>query len=286
MPERPQIPQKTVDDLMFENDHTCCICREKGKHVQLHHINGNTSDNNPSNLGVLCLDCHSKVTGSEGLGRKFTPGEINKYKKTWEHLIREKLIGLAGTQRKKGEISYFDLTISEILSMKDNDPRIDEKLKTLYELNIFTGCRDEILDSFFHLALMSSMSQPHTARILAETIPDLFLHLVGPKDVPLTKQYEEQVKHAINLLGIIGRFNGEFSKDIEVIKAACDNLFKLFDILNWYDSKDLKENILSELAQIKDACLRVFEDKKKPLNDGAEYVDKTIERTQSLTNNE
>lgn len=284
MPERPQIPQKSVDDLMFADDHTCCICREKGKHVHVHHINGNTSDNNPSNLAVLCLDCHSKVTGDEGLGRRFTLGEIKKYKKTWEHLIRERLLGLTGKQGEKSEISYFDLTVSEILAMEDRDPRINEKLKTLYELNIFKGCTDEILDSFFHLALMSSMSQPQTASILAETIPDLLLHLVGPEYVPLTEQAEKQVKQATSLLGTIGRFNGEFSKNIEVIKAVCDNLLKLFEIGTWYDSEDLQNIILSELTQIKNACLTAFGDDEKPLNEGAEYVDETIERTRALIN--
>lgn len=284
MPERPQIPQKTVDDLMFASDHTCCICREKGKHVHVHHINGNTSDNNPSNLAVLCLDCHSKVTGDEGLGRRFTLGEIKKYKKTWEHLVRERLLGLTGKQDEKSEISYFDLTVSEILAMEDRDPRINEKLKTLYELNIFKGCTDEILDSFFHLALMSSMSQPQTASILAETIPDLLLHLVGPEYVPLTEQAEKQVKQATSLLGTIGRFNGEFSKNIEVIRAVCDNLLKLFEIGTWYDSEDLQNIILSELTQMKNACLTAFGDDEKPLNEGAEYVDETIERTRALIN--
>lgn len=284
MPERPQIPQKTVDDLMFASDHTCCICREKGKHVHVHHINGNTSDNNPSNLAVLCLVCHSKVTGDEGLGRRFTLGEIRKYKKTWEHLVRERLLGLTGKQDEKSEISYFDLTVSEILAMEDRDPRINEKLKTLYELNIFKGCTDEILDSFFHLALMSSMSQPQTASILAETIPDLLLHLVGPEYVPLTEQGEKQVKQATSLLGTIGRFNGEFSKNIEVIRAVCDNLLKLFEIGTWYDSEDLQNIILSELTQIKNACLTAFGDDEKPLNEGAEYVDETIERTRALIN--
>lgn len=284
MPERPQIPQKTVDDLMFASDHTCCICHEKGKHVHVHHINGNTSDNNPSNLAVVCLDCHSKVTGNEGLGRRFTSGEIKKYKKTWEHLVRERLLGLTGKQDEKSEISYFDLTVSEILAMEDRDPRINEKLKTLYELNIFKGCTDEILDSFFHLALMSSMSQPQTARILAKTIPDLLLHLVGPEYVPLTERGEKQVKQATSLLGTIGRFNGEFSKNIEVIRAVCDNLLKLFEIGTWYDSEYLQNIILSELTQIKNACLTAFGDDEKPLNKGAEYVDETIERTRALIN--
>jgi hypothetical protein len=38
---------------------------------------------------VLCLDCHSLVTGDEGLGRRYAPGELILRKKDWEeHCIR------------------------------------------------------------------------------------------------------------------------------------------------------------------------------------------------------
>jgi 5-methylcytosine-specific restriction endonuclease McrA len=82
MTNRPRIPQATADNLMFANDHTCCICRVKGKHVQIHHIDGDNSNNSVNNLAVLCLECHSKATGDEGLGRSITAGEIKEYKRT------------------------------------------------------------------------------------------------------------------------------------------------------------------------------------------------------------
>lgn len=88
-----RIPQTTADKLMFANDHTCCICRVKGKHVQIHHIDGDNSNNAWGNLAVLCLDCHSKATGDEGLGRSITVGEIKEYKKTWEFMVRKQLVG-------------------------------------------------------------------------------------------------------------------------------------------------------------------------------------------------
>ncbi len=84
MATRPIIPQDIVDHLMLINRHTCCICHISRKHVQVHHIDGDSSSNSIENLAVLCLDCHSIVTGDEGLGRRYSQGEVSHYKKDWE----------------------------------------------------------------------------------------------------------------------------------------------------------------------------------------------------------
>src|SRR2546425_13378027 len=84
MATRRKIPQDIVDHLMFINRHTCCICHMPRKHVQVHHIDGNSSNNSIKNLAVLSLDCHSIVTGDEGLGRSYSPREVANYKSDWE----------------------------------------------------------------------------------------------------------------------------------------------------------------------------------------------------------
>lgn len=81
---RAHVPNGTAAYVLTANKHTCCICHEPRKHVQLHHIDGDPSNNVPENLAVLCLDCHSRVTGDEGLGRRFTPDEVREYKRRWE----------------------------------------------------------------------------------------------------------------------------------------------------------------------------------------------------------
>src|SRR6266516_5334091 len=88
--ERPAIPSRIAAGLMFANDHTCCICREKGKDVQIHHIDGDDTNNINENLAVLCLDCHSKVTGPRGLGRSFSDEEVRKYKHDWESIVERR----------------------------------------------------------------------------------------------------------------------------------------------------------------------------------------------------
>lgn len=281
MPDRPSIPQKIVDNLMFVNDHSCCLCREKGKHVQIHHIDGDVSNNNPTNLAVLCLECHSKVTGNEGLGRRYAPGKIVQYKKTWELAAKGKLVGkrIAREPRNKA-MSYFELTACEILAMDDGDSRIREKIGTLYQLNTVTGCTDKILDCLFHLAIQSSMSQKETAKMLWELIYQLFWHFVGPDAIAFRKNDVKRLEQGIDLLGTIGQFNGEFSKDIEVIKAVCDNLYNVFEIAVWYDLEKVGISVVNKLEKTKECCLLAFEDSEKPLNEGAQYASQTIVMTQ------
>lgn len=81
---RPNIDPDLVARLMFQNRHMCCICHELRKSVQIHHIDQDPSNNNWDNLAVICLDCHSRVTGNEGLGRRYSVQEVTLFKNGWE----------------------------------------------------------------------------------------------------------------------------------------------------------------------------------------------------------
>jgi len=70
--------------LLADNSHTCCICHTDYRHVQIHHIDGNPGNNNPQNLAVVCLNCHSRVTGKEGLGKSISHLEVAEFKRRWE----------------------------------------------------------------------------------------------------------------------------------------------------------------------------------------------------------
>jgi len=41
------------------------------KDVQIHHIDGTPGNSHLANLAVVCLDCHSLVSGTRGLGRQY-----------------------------------------------------------------------------------------------------------------------------------------------------------------------------------------------------------------------
>ncbi len=83
MKHRVTVPEPVAVRLLVANQRACCICHER-KQVILHHIDGDPSNYRDDNLAVLCLDCHGRVTGDEGLGRRYTMAEISAHKREWE----------------------------------------------------------------------------------------------------------------------------------------------------------------------------------------------------------
>lgn len=82
MKNRKDIDPILRSKLLLFNQHACCVCGKAG--VQIHHINGKHSDNDPANLAVLCLPHHDKATAPLGLSARLKPEEIRQYKKNWE----------------------------------------------------------------------------------------------------------------------------------------------------------------------------------------------------------
>ena len=47
---RTPIPSEIASEILFLSDRTCCICYERGKEVQIHHIDENPSNNSLNNM--------------------------------------------------------------------------------------------------------------------------------------------------------------------------------------------------------------------------------------------
>src|SRR6266536_106975 len=87
---RTDIPADVASDFLFEQDHTCCICRERGKHVQIHHIDEDPSNHSPRNLAVLCLEDHNETQVRGGFGRKLSPETVVRYCDDWIEAVRRR----------------------------------------------------------------------------------------------------------------------------------------------------------------------------------------------------
>src|SRR2546425_6246298 len=86
---RPKIPRNTEAQVFFDADRRCCICRERKPSLQLHHIDSNPANNSLENLAVVCIECHAAVTGSPGMGKRYTSTEVRMYKRTWERQVKK-----------------------------------------------------------------------------------------------------------------------------------------------------------------------------------------------------
>ncbi len=66
---RIAIDNEIVAQVLYDSDRTCCVCNERGKAVQIHHIDENPSNNEINNLAVVCFQWHEETQIKGGFGR-------------------------------------------------------------------------------------------------------------------------------------------------------------------------------------------------------------------------
>jgi hypothetical protein len=86
---RVNISDDLAVEILFRHDRACCVCQERGKPVQIHHIDEDPSNNNEENLAVLCLECHDDTQIKGGFGRKLGAAQVTKYRDEWVRRISE-----------------------------------------------------------------------------------------------------------------------------------------------------------------------------------------------------
>ena len=87
---RIPIPSNLAAEVLFASDNTCCVCRERGKTIQIHHIDENPSNNVFENLSVLCLECHNNTQIRGGFGRKLNVPLVIKYRDEWIERVKRR----------------------------------------------------------------------------------------------------------------------------------------------------------------------------------------------------
>ena len=177
MSGRPNISQALADELMYRNRHTCCICHTPRKHVQIHHIDNDSSNNTFGNLAVLSLDCHSVVTGDEGLGLKYTPGEVARYKAQWEQ--------------------HCDVLNREDESTESEGDEHDEESTEENEQPADHHYEDSILEANCHLHLPYTLTKGDSVALWVQSDAPLTVMFIDTEDYKLWDDGKEVDPHEL-----------------------------------------------------------------------------------------
>lgn len=281
--KRLSIPRQVSDEVLFQAAHTCCICRIKGKDVQIHHIDGNSSNNKTANLAVVCLDCHSRITGRRGLGQSYSKGEIRKYKRSWDKHVQDiRQIHKPKIKYKKELVSQIDLVICDILARKKNSPRVEELLNILFELHLWRGGPEidaKIIEGLHHLAIMSGLSSPRIATLVAEKIWEMCCRFVGPEYVDMNKKSQKYVLECIDALQTLAEFNCEFGHGRKAAESIAGNSEDFFEIALWYNRKNIANSILRTYEKALNAC---YEEGKLEFTFGRSVLRKSLMKIRNL----
>ncbi len=124
---RPSIPDDLAAEVQVAADRTCCVCRERGKETQIHHIDENPSNNTFENLAVLCFECHNKTQIKGGFGRKLSSSVVTQYRDEW---LKDVTARRDSANKKDVERQIGKINTSQPLRTK---PRIKVRRTTFTE---------------------------------------------------------------------------------------------------------------------------------------------------------
>lgn len=99
---RTPIPSELAAEVMVGSDRTCCVCRIPHRRTEIHHIDGDPSNNDRANLAVVCKDHQSDAHTDHAFARNLTPDMIRLYDETWRAIVRARL-SLGGDQSLETE---------------------------------------------------------------------------------------------------------------------------------------------------------------------------------------
>ena len=91
MSQRSSITPELAANVMFASDRTCCVCRLVKDKCQIHHVDGNPSNNEFENLAVICLHCHSQAHSTGAFVRDLTPELVHLYNSSWRRIVNQRL---------------------------------------------------------------------------------------------------------------------------------------------------------------------------------------------------
>src|SRR6266576_61829 len=94
---RVEIPPDVAAEVVFLADRTCCVCRQRSRPVQLHHIDDDPANSTPENIAVLCFDCHRETQIRGGFDRKLDAAQVRLYKLDWINRVEAKRNGAIGS---------------------------------------------------------------------------------------------------------------------------------------------------------------------------------------------
>ncbi len=143
------MPDKSAAYVLFSSDRTCCVCREPGKPVQIHHIDGNRDNNMLNNLAVLCLECHNATQVQGGFDRKLDPDQVVLYRDNWHRIVSQQRSARYSDEAKEADESRkWPAEVSSIAEIY----RENEEYGLLAMHYDLIG-NDELRDKYIELAL-------------------------------------------------------------------------------------------------------------------------------------
>ena len=131
---RKPIPNSLQQQIIYDSQWVCAICQQSGG--QIHHIDGDHSNNTEANLVFLCAKHHDEAHTTRTMSRNLSKSALAYAKKEWNRQVAEKRIASATaanqptsplfSQATWGYINHQRvITLSDLASINDRSTFLD-----------------------------------------------------------------------------------------------------------------------------------------------------------------
>jgi tetratricopeptide (TPR) repeat protein len=236
---RVPIPPELSAQALFLSDRTCCVCRIRGKPVQIHHIDDDPSHNELNNLAVLCFDCHRDTQLRGGFDRKLDAEQIILYREDWNRLVGQSRASVSATT-DRDSATEVQLELATSIAEIHREKKDFVQLATHYDV---IG-NEDLRDKYVEIAIQQGVDDA-TLIFLRGTLqnrPDLIPQEVADRELERRARDENWTQRARALL-VLGRYE-EAAQDY--LKGVQVNL----DIRNYFTAAFyLKELVTDGLIE-------------------------------------
>lgn len=224
--KREGIPSNVAARVLFLSDRTCCVCRAKGKPVQIHHIDEDPSHNEERNLSVLCFDCHRETQIRGGFDRKLDADQVILYRNDW---LRAVAVSRATTEANRELDEDAGVLDVELVTSIAEIYRENEQYELL-AIHYDAIGNSELRDKYVELALKQDPSDDMLffLRGTIQKQPDLIPKEVVDRHLASYGNREDAEQYARALLSVGRRLDAA----IEYIRGVNDSLREK----NWFSA--------------------------------------------------
>jgi hypothetical protein len=211
------IPVDLAAKILFLSDRTCCVCRVKGKPVQIHHIDEDNSNHKIENLATLCLDCHTETQIKGGFHRKLDAEQVRLYRDDWLKIVaRDRAVALAsleGEERRASEVKNVEMITTTAEILREN------KEYELLAIYYHAWGNPDLRDKYIEKAI--SERKPVSANT------EIFLRsLQGKTELVDSQDIEQEIKRKIEWRdwSQLARLYNQIGRWTDAVKTYCQSI--------------------------------------------------------------
>jgi hypothetical protein len=274
---RPPIPTRTQHEILFRNQNVCCVCQEAG--VQIHHLDGNPSNNSLSNLCILCIRHHAEASSKSSMVKGLSPELLKKYKTEWEGRVIRKRQLAANRRLKQSSKVQTDLIQFEIkrtaygLHESKSEGELNESIDYLYMWSTVDGRKKDIIDT---LSDIHWMLNQRVIKALARRLHEFFWHFFDPERIPMSRQDERVMLTAVETLQYMGVQIAMFDYNVDLIQEIGRSLERFHQIASIYSRPRIMSAIIEALRSISKECESSIDDSPKAMKEAMEFIESKV----------